>query len=65
MLPGFKLATPVADFQKLKQAIYPGPAREIAQQGIIWIARGAIQFAVFVWLEPHLYYVDSASAHRS
>lgn len=65
MLPGFKLATPVADFQKLKQVIYPRPAREIAQQGIIWIARGAIQFAVFVWLEPHLYYVDSASAHRS
>ena len=63
MLPGFKLATPIADFQKVKQSVYARPTQEIAQQGIYWIARGAIQFAVFLALEHGLVYVTSPSEH--
>lgn len=65
MLPGFKLATPIADFQKVKQSVYARPTQEIAQQGIYWIARGTIQFAVFLWLEHGLIYVNGPSERLS
>jgi hypothetical protein len=63
MLPGFKLATPIADPLKVKQSFYARPTDEIAQQGIYWIARGTIQFAVFLALENGLVYVTSPSEH--
>lgn len=47
--------------QKVKQSFYARPTQEIAQQGIYWIARGTIQFAVFLILEHGLVNVTGPS----
>jgi hypothetical protein len=63
MMPGFKLAT--VDYQKLGQSFYQRDINDVAQQGVRWIARGIIQYAVWLYCHDKVYWITEQSRHIS
>lgn len=65
MLPSFRLVLPFVDFQRIGQSRYARDIHVVAQQGILWIARGGVQYAVYVVASRHLWFAKDASDRRS
>jgi hypothetical protein len=63
MMPGFKLQT--VDFQKLGQSFYQRDINVVAQQGMRWIARGALQYTVWTFTHDKVHWVTSPNKHLS
>ncbi|MEP7122737.1 MAG: hypothetical protein ABJE95_17565 [Byssovorax sp.] len=61
MMPGFKLQT--VDFQKLGQSFYQRDINVVAQQGMRWIARGALQYTVWTFTHDHVRWITSPRQH--
>lgn len=65
VLPQWLLGQPILDFQRLGQSWYARSIDAIAQQGVLWIVRGMIQFAVYEVLSKHVYYAREPNDVRS
>ncbi|APR82095.1 Hypothetical protein A7982_07444 [Minicystis rosea] len=65
MLPSFRLTLPFVDFQRLGQSYYQRDIHVVAQQGIRWIVRGGVQYAIYLWAAGHIWFARTAHDART
>ncbi|MFT3775352.1 MAG: hypothetical protein QM820_59145 [Minicystis sp.] len=65
MLPSFRLTLPFVDFQRIGQSYYQRDIHVVAQQGIWWIARGGVQYAIYLFASSHIWFARTVHDVRT
>ena len=63
--PTFRLVAPFLEIQRLGASFYRRDVHVIAQQGLRFIARGAVQFAMYDYFHTRLFYISSVHDSRT